>query len=399
MELSQNKKGRFTLSVMIFSYWAMMCTNAFHSIFLQNLGFNSIQIGIIMGISYTFGMLFPPFFGYIADKTQNIKIVFLFSVGVVVFSSIAMPLTQEVRFLSLPLPTLLLPIYIGMHSSSYSLMDSWIISVCNHSNGQLHYSMFRLWGSLGYALPVMIVTYITQQTSISVPYLCGFLIGIFLINWSSRLEKPPYEEKSSIKTAKASSFLKNHCFLIFLLFSFVIHLTFTSSQNYMPWLIEAVNADKTLFGAISGFKVLFEAGTLFFGAKMVKKVPLYKILMLAGCLFFLENYLYCFIANSLFSICFIEILEGLGYGAFLVAAAQYVYELNPRELLASAQSLMVTVNFAGNIISSILGGWIIAVAGVRILFLITATCSLLVTLLFSYVSHKFHTSKRIEIWN
>ena len=136
MELSQNKKGRFTLSVMIFSYWAMMCTNAFHSIFLQNLGFNSIQIGIIMGISYTFGMLFPPFFGYIADKTQNIKIVFLFSVGVVVFSSIAMPLTQGIRFLSLPLPTLLLPIYIGMHSSSYSLMDSWIISVCNHSTDQ-----------------------------------------------------------------------------------------------------------------------------------------------------------------------------------------------------------------------------------------------------------------------
>ena len=136
----------------------------------------------------------------------------------------------------------------------------------------------------------MIVTLIRKHSSIITPYLCGFFIGIFVLIWSSQLKKPPYVKKAPAQKTRISDFFQNRRFLVFLLFSFTIHLTFTSTQNYMPWLIEAVHADKTLFGAISGFKVLFEAGMLFFGAKIIKSVSLPKILILAGCFFLLENY-------------------------------------------------------------------------------------------------------------
>lgn len=358
-------------SVLMFSYWAMVCSNAFHSTFIESMGMDSMQVGVIMAINYGVGMCSPPIWARFADKTKNIKGMLQLSVALMAIISLALAMTNGLKIGSLPLPILIFPLFFACYSASYSLLDSWTVKVGNQT-GKITYAQIRLFGSLGYAIAAMLVSWLAGLTSVLAPYIVGFVVGMFVLVWSRGRQQPEYELVSD-KAASGGfkAILKDRRMVVFMVFAFTINICLVSPSTYMPWVLDGIGANKTLVGSIGGFKALVESMVMLLGGRLIRKAKPTHILLAAGA-FYIADQLSYLVAARLWQVFAIQLLEGAAYGLYLSCATQYVYNTAPKELTASAQSLLVVASFAGNIASNLMGGWIIGISGVNAFFTCTA---------------------------
>lgn len=375
---------RAGFSVLMFGYWAIICTGSFHSLFFSELGFDSGQVGVIMALNFLMGMIMPPLWGNVADKQKNIKTPFIVSIVCLSVLSGLLPLCRSILIGTLPLAVILYPLYFGVHSASYSLLDSWTIKLCNQSDGKYTYSSIRLFGSLGYAISSMLVAYFAGFVGVALPYFVGFFVGLFVLAWVRKRPQPVYTTEVKATKVNPLVLFQDPRMVFFILFAFVQSISLCTPGTFMPWLLRDVSAEPTLTGSISGFKVLFEAtGLLLGGSVLVKRFKPTSVLLMSGVLFVADHALLSVVgvAQHIFMV---QAIEGMAWGLFLSCAAQYIYRIAPEELTASSQSMLVTAQFAGNIVSSLLGGWMIGLVGIRVLFQGIAVLQLASTILFAF---------------
>lgn len=358
-------------SVMMFSYWAMCCSGAFHSTYLEGLGLDSMEVGVAMAVNYGVGMLSPPIWARFADRTRNIKGMFQLSTCLMAAILLALVFIRDVKIGSFPLAVAVFPLYFACYSATYSLLDSWTVKVSNQT-GKMSYAQIRLYGSLGYAAASMLVSWIAGFGGIVVPYFAGFVIGVFVLGWSRGRPQPQYDEHDGGQVKGGfGTILKDRRALVFIVFAFTINVCLVSPITYMPWVLDGIGADKAIVGSIGGFKALMEAVIIFIAGRYLRSIRPQYILLAAGACFVADQLSYLAV-GQLWHVFAIQVVEGAAYGLYLSCATQYMYNIAPKELTASAQSVLVTASFAGNITSNLLGGWIIGMAGVDAFFTTTA---------------------------
>lgn len=372
-------------SVLMFSFWAMMNIGAFHSSYLTSLGLNGVQVGVMMAVNYLMGMMSPPVFAGIADRRKDIKGLFRLSVAAIALLALALAFAKDAKILGLPLPVLIFPLLFIFYPAGYSLLDSWVIKVSNQS-GNITYAQIRLFGSLGYSLVAIGASYIAGIYGLVTPYVISFLIGTFVFLWSGGRPQPLYEDvPASVSKTKGSfrQIFADRRMAMFMIYALVFNMCMTTPLTFLPWVMERIGADTALVGSIGGSKAMFEAITMVFAARLVRRenIKLTNLLVLGGILYIVNQLSYV-LSGNLLHVFGVQVLEGMGYGLYLSAATQYIYNITPRELTASAQSMLVTFSFAGYIAINLIGGWMTESFGVNSVFLFNAVLQSLVTVVF-----------------
>lgn len=268
------------------------------------------------------------------------------------------------------------------YSGSFSMLDNWLINICNQRKGELHYSSIRLWGSIGYATISILLTYIVKKSSSDIAYYASFLIGLLLLLLANRQDEPMYvHKKKSNSQLNPFNLFHNHIFTLFLFVNFMIHFSIYASTSFVPFLITEIGADRTYFSAISGLRGITEVPILLIGSKLVTWFDRSFLLAGAGMILGIELLSYSF-TNSLLQITVAQCAAGVAYGLFLCVGAQYVYDISPNELSASAQSLRIASVFVSQILASLLGGWFVDYCGARVMFFFIAIIQLLSTVVY-----------------
>lgn len=371
-KMAQAKKTRISFSVLIFLYWAALGTLAFNVLLLQDCGFTSTQVGIVMALNFMTGIVGPPIWGFVADRIRSMKKTFLIVMTATGIMTLLLPITRYVVLGSIPVVALTLPMFTLFRAPTGSLIDGWIVSVCNQYE-RLTYAQIRLWGSIGYAVMAMIFTFFAKQYSIAAPYYMSVVLIAVVVLLAAR---QPDEQRGQVQQQMAEKvnplrLLKNYPFVVLLLFNTVLTLCSNASGSFMPYLIEEIGADATLYGVVAGCKALFEVPIMLFGRKLIERYKLSTLVGVVGILYVVEQVSYQFV-QTLPQIFAAQCVQGCAYGLYLSVAIQYAYTLAPRELSASAQSMVTTTMFTGSILSSLLGGWLIEVLSIRGLYRVTA---------------------------
>ncbi|MDL2220588.1 MFS transporter [Eubacteriales bacterium OttesenSCG-928-N14] len=392
---TQQRTIKHNFSILEYLYWGSLCTLAFNVLFLQQCGFDSVQIGTIMAVNNVLGMLSPIVWGYAADRLQSQKRVFLISAAFTATSTVLLPLTMHTRVLGIPLTVPLLGLFMVSYSGSYSLLDGWLVSVVSQHTGKLHYANIRLWGAIGYSSISVLLTFVVRNTQIGVAYYAAAALGLFVLLWAQRqtetgakLHRPKTREG-----IRPWILLKNPLFLSMLLLSFGIHFSINASTTFLPYLMDEVGLDKSLFSAVSGLRGLAEVPMLLLGASLLRTVIPSKALSISAILLLIELLCYCVI-GAMWQVIALQAVAGLAYGLYLCIAPQYAQQLAPEHLAASAQSMRVTMVFAGNIAASLLGGWIIKQQGAAMLYIIVGIILFLITLVF--IASSIVTAKKTK---
>jgi MFS family permease len=157
---------------------------------------------------------------------------------------------------------------------------------------------------------------------------------------------------------------KNYYFITFMIFALFIYLPNTTSNAFMPYLIESVGGESARYGLITGFKALLEVPSLFLMRRLRRYFPLPIMLAGAAVFYCMEALLYAN-ASSMTHIVLIQIFQGLGGGLLIGSSANYLYSLSPPELTSTAQTMNGALGATAAIIGNLLGGALIVLVGIR----------------------------------
>jgi PPP family 3-phenylpropionic acid transporter len=344
-------------------------------VLLQKNGYSAAQVGAINAFNSVVTIIATPFWGMLADKFRSIRNVVLVTLCIGVPLWALVPLSLKIFLGPLNLMLIAAPLSCFFRNAHPSLMDSYIVQRCDRDG--LTYGYVRLWGSISYTIASMGFSIVLPRTGVDTAfYVYGILCVPFVIlMWNFR--DPDANAAGgprrvlSFRQMGFGRLFKNYYFITFMIFALFIYLPNTTSNTFMPYLMESVGGESAMYGLITGLKALLEVPSLFFMRRLRRRFSLPAMLIGAAVFYSAEALLYAN-ATSMTHIVLIQILQGLGGGLLIGSSANYLYSLSPPELISTAQTMNGALGATAAIIGNLAGGGLIVLVGIRRFYLIVS---------------------------
>lgn len=356
------------LQFFFWSTWAIY--GAYFVYYLADLGYSNMRIGTLMSLRTFMGLIGPPIVGYICDRLENRKIVFMISMFLM--AVFVAPITFY--------GDLMLAISIGvvgfLWEPQQSILDSWILETSAHTAH--NYGFMRAWGSLGFATIVTISGQLIERFGWRVHFLNYGLIALIVLvvaynikdNSYSELQEKRKEAKTDQKTADKNimRLFKNPDYIFILFITLLIFIPNQMIFVYLAQIIRSVGGNTTDLGYTLFFNALSEAPIFFLSKYFLEKYKTNSLLLFSS-VFYLIRFIVAASATSPVYMLFFGMLQSLSYGVFLVTVRYYVKLVAPDALKTTAQSVALMAAFGGGgIIGSLLGGYLIDNFGMAVMF-------------------------------
>ena len=357
-----------------FTFYITLTFAGYITVFLQSIGFDPRQVGIITAISSVIGIFASPFWGMLSDKIQSVKkvIIIALTIGAVMFALI--PWMGDINILGLSFLFIIIPVAISFRTPLMSLVDNWVIQ--NSSIDKLNYGALRAYGALSFALASLALGYMIPIIGVEFVFVASVLFTvpplllIILIKDSSD-KKNGVKRSLTFKEMNISQLFKNYYLGTYILFSIFLRIPFQASMIFMPFLIYDIGGDISQLGLIMGIRALLEIPMMVLLKPLRQRFPLYILIMAATIFFMVECILYS-IATSFGMLLAISMLQGIGNGLLIPAGATYVFSLAPEQLKATAQTALASTNAIAGIAGGLLGGTLILLFDIRQFYFMVA---------------------------
>lgn len=321
------------------------------SVYLNDvIGLTGSQIGTIMSLSPVIMILVQPLWGVLSDMTQ--RPTYLLTIALIFTAIFGLIYSYVASYSWIIIIAILLAI---TQSALIPLSDSIAMNYVQKTKAQ--YGSIRLWGAVGFAVSVLIVGWISDLTNLSIIFY-GFSITLVIACvFAWRLPKENQSMKISIKDGlkELSNVPK---YFIFLFVTFLVLGPILANNIYFGILISEVGGGLTGIGIAFLLAAGSEAPFMKVAGRMIAKLGIIRIIILATIVSALRWFLY-FIEPPLYVIYLSTIAQGFSVGLFIPGAIQYVKDLAPKKVGATAISLYSAIgNGLGNWFCTFVGGLI-----------------------------------------
>jgi oligosaccharide:H+ symporter len=395
------------LQFFFWSSWAVY--GAYLVYYLSDLGYSNMRIGTLMSLRTFMGLIAPPIVGYICDRLENRKIVFIISMSIM--RLVITPLTFY--------GDLMLAVSIGivgfLWEPQQSVLDSWILETSDHTAH--NYGFMRAWGSIGFAIIVTVFGQVIDKFGWRVHFLSYGVIIFILVMIALNIKDNSYEKlhqkadnleeieagavntknfelaaekelESELDEKNIMRLFKNPDYIFILIVTIMIFIPNQMVFVYLAPIIKSVGGDSTDLGYMFFFNALSEA-PIFFAAKYFLEKYKTNSLLLFSAFFYLIRFIVAAAATSPVYFLFFGMLQSLSFGVFLVTVRYYVKLVAPAALKTTAQSIAMMSAFgAAGIIGSLLGGYLIDNFGMAVMFKVVIIFASAAVLLLAFVVFK-----------
>ena len=159
----------------------------------------------------------------------------------------------------------------------------------------------------------------------------------------------------------------------------------TFESGFLTYLMADLSLDTTKLGLLFSVRALMEIPFLFFIAKLRQRFKLHYLIMLGAAFMAFEALLFSLFVHSLPQMLVFAAFYGLGGGLWIGTSSNYIYELAPSNLRASAYGLFISIAQISGILSNLLGGFLFdliggkpfygVVSGVFVISIVIFACS------------------------
>lgn len=327
--------------------------------YLDYIGFNGAQIGIVTSCGTAVAILAGFFWGKIyanAKKQKNIILILCIAAPVLAISSTF---------------TKVFVIYLLIYSLMYFFQGPMMGLVDSRTlNRTKNFSVIRAYGAAGYAIAVFIAGEIGEKIGLEkifYLYALGYLLAFLLLSTEKdSLHKPRLDEiKQFDKGDKAtiSKVLKNKKLLKLLICAFFIQATNVPNATYFTFLFQDGG------GSVAGVGLAFllmagsEAPFMFLLPWINKCLPTEKIIPVVVGISVLRFAMYSTGPSSTFLLATF-ILQGIVNGCVLVELVRYVSKLAGDRLSSLAISTYYAASCSGStIVTTFISGYILDAFG------------------------------------
>jgi PPP family 3-phenylpropionic acid transporter len=348
----------------------------FFVLYYEGLGYSGGKIGLLAGIVPLVIMVGAPFWTRLADARHCHRLVMSATTGITIIIALIFPLFKD--FFVILLLSILYAFFV---SPIMPLADSATINMLGSEKNL--YGRVRLGGTFGWGVTALFSGYIIQTYGTRWVFWGYGLIMVMVFFISQKFTYPSRVETVSLGSRLRGTFI-NHQWVVFLLLAFIAGVGLTAINSFLSPYLKELNISQSFMGIALVISIIGELPVLFFSNRLLKRYGTFILLGTATGMSALRLLLYAGV-NSIQGILIFQLLNGLTYPLFMVAAVSHTNEISPEGMKATGQGVMNAVASGigpsiGGFISGVLMG---SVGGQAMFFLIGAVMLVCVIAIFS----------------
>lgn len=349
-----------------FVYGAIAVFTSFFQIYLQDIGLTKIEIGTLMAIGPFVSLFANPFWGYMSDRTQNIRRTVLIMVAGTLLFVQAVFLAQSYSLIFTAMI-----FYYFFQSPLFAQTNSMILT---YIDGTEHkFGSFRLWGSMGWAFTAISVGPIMDRLGDSHISLVFSVLLIVAFGFALLLPSLKRSSDAPIVTMRGfSQVILNPYFMTFIVLGILVSIPNAMNSSFVSLYITELGGSKQMVGLAVFMSSILEIGVfLLFDRFLKRKMTIMLACLTIVSLLFALRWELMALASTPMQIAFIQLLHSVTFGGYFYVGTQLTMLFIPKPYRSSGQALY-TLSWSGisGVIAGIFGGFIFQSFGASVMYLV-----------------------------
>ena len=354
------------LSSFYFFYFAVLGLLApYWGLYLKSLGFDAVDIGILMAIPMATKIIAPNIWGWLGDHYGH-----------------RMRIVRIASFASMIIFTMIFVVngFWMMASAMILFSFFWnaalpqfeVITLAYLGEKVRQYSRVRVWGSIGFIIAVILLGILIDEIGIMVVPISIFLV--YLAIWLSSLMVP--ETQVNEESDGDNSFLqklKQPAIVVFLIAAMLMQFSHGAYYAFYSIYMESYGYSKTLIGQFWALGVLAEVLVFIYMHHMLQKIGAGMVIVFSLVLASLRWLMIGWFPESLMILLIAQVLHAASFGTFHAAAIHMVHRAFKGRHQGRGQAIYASVSFGiGGSIGSLVAGNLWETAGPQWTFTLSA---------------------------
>lgn len=355
-------------------FWFAWAFGCYQTVYLQSVGFSASAIGVLNAISSAVAIVSVAFWGMVSDRIGSLRkvLIVVLAGGALLYGLV--PMVPTGLAISHMLFFIYLPTVNFFRASMSPYAENILVRNCNEL--RLNFGVLRSIGSFLFTVGSLIIAAWLPTLGVGNTFwVTGLLMAIPIVLTFFAREpqaKAPAKRGGEKGSLNMGELFQNKAYVAFLIFGFLFYIAAACEGNYIPFFMESAGVDSQQYGIVLAYRALLEIPFLVLMIRLRQRFPLRVLVLGATLLMALECLGFGLFANSLPTMLVFCTFFGLGNGLFLGSSLNYVYELAPSHLKASAQAFFTSVASVAGILGNLMGGVVFDAIGAKHFYLVTA---------------------------
>jgi len=359
------------LSSFYFFYFALLgALVPYWGLFLQNRGFNAVEIGQLMAILMATKIIAPNIWGWLGDHLGH-------RMAIVRFASLVSLLVFSGMFFAEGFWAIAVVMMLYSFFWNASLPQFEAVTFNYLGRRVAHYARIRLWGSVGFIATVIALGVMVDRsgTEVILPALSLIFVGIWL---SSLTVSDPDPQPHPKDQPSLASILRRPAILAFFAAVFLMQVSHGPYYAFYSIYMQDHGYSKTLIGELWALGVLAEVGLFVVMHHLLQRWGARLVLIASLLLASLRWVLIGYFPESLPILLISQLLHAATFGTFHAAAIHLVHHYFPGKLQGRGQALYSSLSFgAGGALGSLGSGFAWETLGPAVSFALAGAVALL----------------------
>lgn len=354
-------------------FWLAWSFSSYQTVYLQEVGFSASQLGLLNALTSGVSIASLAFWGMVSDRIRSLRkmLITVLVGGAVLFALIpAIPTGLP----SSPLLLLtLIPVVYFFRGSMSPYAENLLVRNANEL--RLNYGLLRSVGSFLFTAGGLAITALLPLVGVPSTFWLSGVMMIPVVILTLLAREPNAQPAQSVPKEKLdlSQLFRNKSYVAFLVFGFLFYIAANCEASFFPYFIQGVGVPTDRYVVVLSYRAFLEIPFLLLMVKLRRRFSLGRLVVAAAVLMAVECVFLGLFANSLMSILLCATFFGLGNGLFIGSSLNYLYELAPSHLKASAQAFFSAVSSVAGILGNLLGGLVFDAMGAKPFYLFVAT--------------------------
>lgn len=312
-----------------------------YNVYLDQIGYSSMQIGTLNAIFISTSALVVPFWGMMADKFGNNRILLILTL---VCAAMVFTIGKTLAFHWMFVFIMIISIF---HQPGGAVVDGMAMGFVR-SNPGYSFGQFRLWGSAGWALFSLLTGYVAAKNTGNIFYLGAAVFLMLSIFNLLTLPERPVRNRSLVNFRSFGVFIRNRQLLIFLVFILLSGLAVSPLHQFINLYYKDIGATNSFLGWVFFVQAVIEIPTFLLGVWLLRKTKPENVILLALFVSGARMFCYGFITDPLVAISF-SAFHGITIAFFLIGVVEYVQAHTPDHLRTTGQALIWAFHYGAGV--------------------------------------------------
>ena len=320
--------------------------------FLASIGFDPLQIGLLMGVFAGLRIFAPPLCAHMVDRSGRRLEWLRRAAEVSCLCALAMGWIHGFWAIALALA-----LFSAAWNSITSIYDAHVLD--NLGDASADYGRLRLWGSVGFIAAVVLVGELVERAGLTlVPWALAALILVTRLSLrAGRNSLPSGPGRDGLPGIQSA--LADRRVWAFLLVAFLMLVSHGAYYNFFTIYLKQLGYSATTAGLLWAWAVIAEIAVFMLASRLLQRFSLRGLMVVALGATALRWAIMATLPEHPAAMLAAQTLHLASFGIFHLCSVVIAGLLFPRSAGSSGQALHGSVGFgAGALVGSIGSGWL-----------------------------------------